>query len=286
MIDLRLDDVYEVNREEWNKRNILYNTIWFAVKKKSGPDMEFCETAVENYKNNKFYSKWGEDEHYGGKVLIPDKTKTPITADLMTGWWNPLKFFMRLSQDKEREVLLEGLLVKMDKDPSARDPEGAEKWLEENAERSNKACKSCISFLEVVYTPGNIIPAACNPGTGRYGLDGWDTKLKTIRDVYLTGETTVTTIRSTKAWGHYIHSIFGGSWEEFVEINDLQNFFSDKEYRIVKSFWGEKGITKPTLEIEDDDWENYFKNAHDRIEERNRIIAKRNKEVERDERDN
>ena len=42
MYDIRLNDYYldEKEREDWNNRNILYNTIWFYLNKRGMPDIE------------------------------------------------------------------------------------------------------------------------------------------------------------------------------------------------------------------------------------------------------
>ncbi|MCH5339346.1 MAG: hypothetical protein J1E03_11235 [Acetatifactor sp.] len=289
MSDLRFDAVYGVDKEEWNKRNSLYNTLWFEVNKKDvGPDMEYCDTAIMSYRQNPFYGEgtgWEVDKDGIRKVLKhPDGTR--IKADLMTGWWNPFKRFMRFQlQGINREELvkdLKNLLVKMEQngldcqkgDKKARN-EAAAEWLAGETKRSRKACESCIDFLDVVYTPGNVMPTVDNPGGG--GLDGWDTKLTRIKACLE---------EEKNPWKEYICNIFG-TWKKFIEENKLQMYFAnnDKKYEKVLSLWGENSDVK-LKKAGDDDWENYFKNAHDRIEERNRIIAKRNKEVERDERDN
>lgn len=52
MYDIRLNDYYldEKEREDWNNRNILYNTIWFYLNKRGMPDIEYSDVAVNIYK--------------------------------------------------------------------------------------------------------------------------------------------------------------------------------------------------------------------------------------------
>ena len=106
-----------------------------------------------------------------GKVILPPKEDT-FNADIMTGWWNPCKYFIGL---KSRTDITPEFLKEI---PQKRDC--LFDWVKEkNPDIKEKHFNSFISFLEIVYTAGNLIPAPLNWKAGR-SLDGWDYKLDNI----------------------------------------------------------------------------------------------------------
>lgn len=258
MDDLRKIGNYltEEEKKMWDKQNTLYNTLWFDSQI-DGPDIEFCDFAVKLYKKNIFFSEWKVIKHGTGKSL-ETPSGIPISADLMTGWWNPFKRF--LGKSGSRNEIVKQCLCELKKENIVKksDKEVAE-WIAAKYGRCLIACESCIDFLKVVYSLGNIMPAATNirPGSS---LDGWDTKLSDIRIAHK--EQSISK-KSIKPWIDYITKEFI-TWEKFIEVNKLQMFYAkdDKKYETVMSLWGKNVRIRYAT---DEDWTNYFNNAYARI---------------------
>lgn len=288
-IDLRYLCLKENEQKEWENRNILYNTIWFYVKKaleKEVPEMEKSKfvynvfNKLPPFNNNQKwickYKKEGKKEsfyctpkYYDSSSADFQKDYKPFTADLMTGWWVPFKYLTGLSS---RESLSIVLLKKL---PSENNEDELKKWFETinpnlKGKDGEDPVKAFLDFLKVVYTVGNTIPAPENPAPGR-GLDTWQYKLHGR----IMGQ-------ESDEWETYISECFENDWPKFVEKNFLKMYFevSDKQYKNPISFWYGRAFQEgDSLELNSaknakvKDWENYLKNATN-------CIVKRNEEIQ------
>lgn len=139
--------------------------------------------------------------------------------------------------------------------------------------KNNAEIKDCIAlldFLNVVYTPGNIIPAPINWRPGR-GLDSWEMKLTAIfqnKEGYC-----------AKVWNNYINDIFKDNSREeklksFIKANKLEMYFKDGNIGSchIVSFWGEDK-PYPLAKATTEQWGNYFRITKELISERNTLIA-------------
>lgn len=267
--DLRCTEQYltEKQIERWKERNILYNTVWFAHsiarKEIKGPDLEYSMAAIKEYIKLKCYAEWNDTTKNGRSVLKPPSFDNPICADVMTGWWNPLKYFLKLYNLEEmenvrvREKYIENLLVILRKE-KLEGNEGNEKVAKKMAERFNRnksACEKCLKFLEVVYTGGNVIPIITNYCSGS-SLDGWDTKMLGLISPKTNQE---------KKWHRYADEVFG-SVDQFIIKNKLEHYLNDKK---VDLFWDRKSKFK---EATDEEWEKYFEKAESKICYRNKFL--------------
>lgn len=266
--DLRVADKYltESEREQWKEQNILYNTLYFWCHY-DGPDIEFSDSAIQIYKNNVHYENWGEIYHLKGKVLVAPKNNI-ISADLMTGWWNPFKKIVGLNESTSRKELIEELLAEIENRgmKSKEKEQDVIQWLVNKGTCSEETYKYFFKFLKVVYTSGNIVPSAVSYRSGR-GLDGWDTKLinisKSLQKEYE---------GYLKVWGNYIRRNFDNSWKTFIEKNKLQMYFheDDSEFENPLSFWGEETVS--IGRAKDENWKRYFENAYSRILRRSKEL--------------
>lgn len=293
-IDIRRYDFYLSKKEqdEWDKRNILYNTLWFYLNKSNKyPEVEYSNTVTDIYKFLSPFKAWEIVYHGYGKVFDPPKYKHAgkkgrFCADIMTGWWNPFKYFLGLSDSISRESIED--MINNDKFPSEKEsieetlsleeieelsPEIINKvngtklveWIQkQNSDISVKYIHKFLRFLRVVYTIGNIIPAPDNPspgGRGGKGLDTWQYKL----------EYTIKGGNSVK-WKNYIDYSFDG-WNDFIESNYLKVYFDkyDKNFQKPKRFWKNEKLNSGTTATLDD-WAEYFTNATDCINQRNDAI--------------
>lgn len=239
--------------------NILYRTIYFAANFPSGmPDLEYSDAAVDAYQKMTFYNSWeiaNSKGSYGKRLKTPDGTI--IAADLMTGWWIPFKYFMRLDTwvfpkaGKSRKHYLCELAEIC---PKEANEEALLSWMHKNSGRNKKSCKELLKFLSVVYTEGNIIPIITNFKPGR-SLDGWDTKMMNIFD------DSINTAQAL-AWRRYVTDIFG-SKENFVDKNLLSAYMIDRNTP--------KRIWNPEISYESasaQNWISYFNTMTTNIRER------------------
>ncbi len=273
IIDLRCTEQYlsEKQIERWKERNILYNTVWFAhkcaQKEIKGPHLEYSVAAIKEYKKLKCYTEWDDTIKGDRSMLKPPSFDYPICADVMTGWWNPLKYFLKLENLKEmknvhvREKYIEKLLVILRKGNLEKN-EGNEEVAKKMAERFDRdkgACEKCLEFLEVVYTGGNVIPIITNYCSGS-SLDGWDTKMSGLISPRTNQE---------KKWRKYAEEVFK-TVDEFIVQNKLEHYLrgnlSDKK---VDLFWNRKFKFK---EATDKEWKGYFENVERKICYRNELL--------------
>lgn len=257
--DLRRNNYYltELEKKEWDERNILYNTLWFYLNKgiiNSIPDVEYSDAAIESYKKIKCFSSWNTISHSpAGKVLVSNKGEI-LNADLMTGWWNPTKYY--LGWDKRSDIT-EELLKEIPKEKCESE---VIKWIKEKTSNSAESAIAFLNFLKVVYTEGNIIPAPIN-WKGR-GIDSWADKLEKIIEPE-------PKLEMAKKWNQYIKSYFGER-KIFIKKNLLEMYIQNEN---VISPWGENepdSWTKAT----DAQWKNFFENVRKSIVNRNESINK------------
>lgn len=258
--DLRCTEQYLSKKqiETWKDRNILYNTLWFSQNIK-GPDIEYSDAAIREYKKLKCYAKWKIVIKTHGQKVLEAPTYGVISADLMTGWWNPLRYFLKLDRSSNRKNLIKSLYDKYGKELENTSNEETVKWMTKTFSRNECACKKCLEFLKVVYTSGNMIPIASNYRSGS-SLDGWDIKMYSlIEKTYKTNQ--------SKQWNEYIQKTFN-SVEKFIEQNKLQHYLNGDE---VDLFW-DKTLKGGFKEAHDEEWIKYFEKAERKISYRNELL--------------
>ncbi|MCR5558068.1 MAG: hypothetical protein K6F75_10985 [Butyrivibrio sp.] len=265
MMDIREDNQYKkIQQKQFRSYNILYRTIYFAANFPSCmPDIEYSDTAVKSYQKLDCYKNWDVADlkgSYGKRLITP--SGTVIAADLMTGWWIPFKYFMKLEtwvlpkSGKNRKQYLHELVEIC---PKEANEEAILSWMTKNSGRNKKSCKALLDFLSVVYTEGNMIPIITNFKPGR-SLDGWDTKMMNIFDDDI--KTT-----QAKVWRRYVTDTFG-SKENFVEKNHLSSYM---DFESPKKIWNPLVTYKSAS---DQDWTDYFNTMTKNISKRTAIIAK------------
>ena len=283
--DIRASDFYLTKNEakDWEKRNILYNTLWFYSNKSNGyPEVEYSDEIINTFNRFTPFKDWEVVYHAGGKVFNPackHSGKGRFVADIMTGWWIPLKSFLNLKSTSSKKELVEELILNLENnqlvtnDISLLDLLAWFKNL--NSKINEQQLVAFLKFLEVIYTKGNIIPAPENPGQGGGrggpGLDSWQHKLS-HRINCGNG--------ASENWNTYIATCYNfkkenSNWVNFVESNFLEGYFEDnKTYRTMISFWPKNkdlnlnSGNNATL----DDWATYFENATQCIVSRNIAI--------------
>lgn len=258
--DLRCTEQYlsKEQIESWKKRNILYNTLWFCLEVNE-PDIEYSNAAIKEYRKLKCYAEWEVIEKKAGKKVL----KAPsgeINADLMTGWWNPFKFFLKFPKRSNRVNCIKTFFDKYGSQLETMNNEEVSKWMTKTFERKENACRKCLDFLKVVYTNGNMIPIITNYRSGTT-LDGWDTKMLGLIDSNLYKS------KQIELWNKYIQEVFG-SKKDFIIQNKLQHYFKDEK---VDLFW-DRTITFGYAKATDEEWEGYFKKVESKISNRNDLL--------------
>lgn len=263
--DLRYTDYYMTSSEktEWDKHDIIYNSIWFYLKK--GYDVEYGDKAIESYQLLTPYKDLQYVYHgTNGKVLIIDNQ--PFNSDIMTGWWNPFRYCFIKDNQKSRKDLSEELWKEIQTKENVID------WLSEHRKNKNYAdmsdvdeailAKEFIEFLKVIYSEGNIIPAPKNWSGG--GLDSWCYKLISI---YGNDRT-----QQAKLWRIYRDNYNG----DFINDHALSMYFNkdDKEPIDLTCIWGDS-IPDSFEGATNKHWYNYFKNMREMIVKRNKEIKKK-----------
>lgn len=252
-VDLRTSYLNDEQRQKWIISNVFFNTLYFdnEVKVKGKPDVEYCQEALKCYKRIDYYKEWKEWNDKGQYGLINPNGRR-IRADLMTGWWNPTKWFLRINGNRKT---LSSKLYRTCCESNVQKMNYKEvtEWLSKEFSRSIAACRALCDFLEVVYTEGNIIPIGMSYSPGST-LDGWDTKMLEIFND-----------SGKHADLHeYIKTNFS-SKEEFLGVNKLEDYYSDNR---VILFW-DRTIRFGFGKASDDEWKTYFLNAKAMINKRN-----------------
>lgn len=255
----------------WETQNVFYNTVCFSLNCKI--DVEFSIDIWNLYRDKLPYFKdWEIKEHNKGNKLVPKGYDGYFSADIMTGWWNPFKYFVGFTGG-ERENICRMMLF--DKIPEDKDTTKLLGWFQTlNKNIQKEHMESFLGFLEVVYTVGNVIPSPINRNYGNK-LDAWDAKLSVIKDSFKGNKLT------ELAWNQYIYSCYGGTsydkkfdnenFNIFIEKNYLEMYWDNKKKEI-KFFWTDKNNQGQHIPQTLDDWATYFKNATECIEERNKSI--------------
>lgn len=310
-IDIRRYDFYlsKAEQDAWDKRNILYNTLWFYSNKSNKyPEVEYSDTVTDTYKFLLPFKAWEIVYHEYGKVFDPPKYKHNgrgrFCADIMNGWWNPFKYFLGLSDSISRKSIKEMINKKevpLEKEPikGALSLEEVEKLTPEIINRAKKTklfkwfsskrekiaveeIHKFLRFLKVVYTIGNIVPTptfrTCGHNLNK-NLDDWygkQTFINQIEDKDYGKET-------LDNWHSYISCYEGKTYNDkfdnFIIKNYLQGYFCNKE---IKSYWKNCKHDKEPKSIEEatpNDWTIYFENATERINDRNDAIEKELRKV-------
>ena len=248
--DLRRNDFYltDTEKQEWDNHNILYNTIWFYLNKglkRKFPDVEYSDAAISAYKKLDCYKKSEILYHTNvGKVLI-SRNKQVLSADLMTGWWNPVSYYLGWSN---RKLITEELLNSIPNDDNI-----VISWIVEKKGKDESSAKALLDFLKVIYTEGNIIPAPIN-WKGR-GIDSWSYKLEEIKE----GKSF-----NAKAWNKYICKEYE-DFNDFIKQNKLEMYVKNDK---IVSFWDKNNEPSKWTKATDDQWEAYFTNVKRAIEDR------------------
>ncbi|MDE7268233.1 MAG: hypothetical protein K2N89_12275 [Lachnospiraceae bacterium] len=258
--DLRCTEQYLAKEqiETWKERNILYNTLWFWLMVK-GPDVEYSDAAINEYKKLKCYAEWKVVEKKAGKRVL-NAPIGEISADLMTGWWKPFKFFLKLNNKINRKTCTKQFFDDFGSQLENMSNEEVSKWMAKEFGRDESACKKCLEFLKVVYTGGNMIPIITNYKSGST-LDGWDTKMLGLIDDELYNS------KQVKSWNKYIQEVFG-SVNEFINQNKLQHYLSGEK---VDLFW-DRTIKFGYLKATDQEWKRYFEKVESKISYRNELL--------------
>lgn len=275
--DLRCSKQYmsEEKINEWKLHNIFYNTIFFEVNK-NGPHIEYSDDAVQEYQKLDCYKEWKVRSYKGKRLVAPDGEH--INADLMTGWWNPIKHFLKLDSNGEmikavdeykknypeqvrinlRKIYCEQLFKMCSE---KKNEEEITEWLSKKFGRNIESCEACLSFLEVVYCKGNIIPIIENYHPGG-GIDSWDLKLLDIVD-----ESKETA--QAKKWRKYVKDYFQNI-ERFISENKLDDYYDMQKSKVL-FLWDRRSEFDQAT---DDEWKDFFYNAYKKINSRTERLNK------------
>ena len=237
------------------------------------PDIEYSDVAVNIYKKNSFFKNWDCVYHYGGKVLCNPKTGEAFNADVMTGWWNPFKYFMGMNSRKD---ISENLLKMI---PPKNDDDEIVGWLQEYVkDADDEDCRALIEFLKIVYTAGNIIPAPLN-WKGQ-GMDAWDCKMTCILENILENNSG-NKVTCSGAWAEYIKNEYRGENDEnklkdFIKVNKLEMYFKDSLLKDLSlcSLWGDEDKPEVWTKASKKQWKNYLNNARKCIIDRTNKLEK------------
>ena len=286
--DLRKQYLDSAQMEIWEKSNILYKTLFYCTQiSKKKPDLEYSRKAVDSYMKLPFYKKWStkyNDKNEEVRLIIPsnepNKEPVEIAADIMTGWWYPFKYFMRLDEWSEmgdaikefrdtygekkvnkyiRYIYLNKLykLQAIDSDEDT-----LVEWMAKKSKHSRESCQACLEFLKVVYTEGNMIPIIKNFHPGK-SLDGWDYKMINIVDEgYNTAQ--------AEKWRAYVKTYFEDV-DNFVKANLLEDYYVNGKVLLL---WSKDKPFNGFCEANEEEWKEYFTNAKERIVKRNEKLKK------------
>lgn len=227
--DLRKSFLTKLQLEEWEKNNILYNTLWFDINI-SAPDIEFSYISQRLFQINEKYSSWKIVPRKNGGYVLQNNNGLTITSDLMSGRWWFMKKLMGEEEGKNTRLELSQLYYKDIE--SFRTSQGEELYskLVEKYGYNQKIWKNFISYLNVVYTIGNMTPAGANPGGN--GYDNWIIKLEKLHKCYFGGK-----FYSDKSiinkWKPFLDKIYenkrnlNDKWKSFITDNFFQPYVDD-----------------------------------------------------------
>lgn len=233
--DLRKSFLTKLQLEEWEKNNILYNTLWFDINI-SAPDIEFSYITQRLFQINKTYSSWEIVPRKNGGYVLQNNKGLTITSDLMSGRWWFMKKLMGVKEGKKTRSEL-SLLYYNDIEPF-RKLQGEDLYsvLVRKYGYNDEMWKNFISYLNVVYTIGNMTPAGANPGGN--GCDNWISKLKKLHNNYFIGEPD-SDKSIIKKWKPFLDEIYKNNrdlddkWTSFIKDNFFQSYV-DKNFKVKK----------------------------------------------------
>lgn len=281
--DIRKTYLMETELKSWDKQNILYNTLWFENEDR-GSDVEYCTFSVYIFKLYSFYSDWDKVDHKGGGYILNKSSDFKITADVMNGWWYPLKrYFKRQNQKISKKDSVSELVKEVEEAKYKKDNDLI-KWLSDNYNQDKKICEALLKFLDNVYTIGNISPAGNNSGTG--GFDFWNRKLELLKDnwfdksyqdkkdIYQTAINNPKNRNNTLKWAPFLWECFtdhdsnnpDNEWKKFID----ENFYQD--YVKVEEKYNIRPLLETTTAPEDEDLCEKMKEITERIKERGKKI--------------
>lgn len=232
--DLRKSFLTKLQLEEWEKNNILYNTLWFDINI-SAPDIEFSYISQRLFQINEKYSSWEIVPRKNGGYVLQNNNGLTITSDLMSGRWCFMKKLMGMKEDKKTRSELT-LLYYKDIEPF-RKLQGEDLYskLVRMYGNNDKIWKNFISYLNVVYTIGNMTPAGANPGGN--GYDNWVNKLEELHKYYFSKKPyDKSTIKKWKPFLDKIYEIerdLEEKWKSFIKDNFFQPYV-DENFKVKK----------------------------------------------------
>lgn len=195
--ELYLTDEQLNKWEEWNP---LYKAVWFRYKinekraeiDEDGPlkcykygDIECHPVAfdvyAELYKDEKKQHIYVyKDNHF----TVANNSNLAVSADVMNGWWGPVKLFLRQSNRGSSSTLIQDLKSELKShNKCANDLNSADydilfpKMANTTDENKQGAFTAMLEFLKVVYTIGNFSPIPTGGCQGGGALDNWACKL-------------------------------------------------------------------------------------------------------------
>lgn len=182
--DLRKTYLTDSQLAFWEENNILFNTLWFDMNI-GGPDVEFCYMAQKLFTINEIYNSWTIIPKKDAGYSLKSESGIIITSDVMSGRWMFMKRLMETEcKENNRQELTEKFFDNIKDIGKCKDEELCDK-LEEKYGRDRETWENLLSYLDIVYTIGNMTPACANLGGN--GFDNWTSKLKKLHDEYFFG---------------------------------------------------------------------------------------------------
>lgn len=233
--DLRKSFLTKLQLEEWEKNNILYNTLWFDINI-SAPDIEFSYITQRLFQINKTYSSWEIVPRKNGGYVLQNNKGLTITSDLMSGRWWFMKKLMGVKEGKKTRSELSLLYYNDIESFRTSQDEDLYSVLVRKYGYNDEIWKNFISYLNVVYTIGNMTPAGANPGGN--GCDNWSNKLEKLHKYYFGGKS-YSDKSIIKKWKPFLDEIYKNNrdlddkWTSFIKDNFFQPYV-DKNFKVKK----------------------------------------------------
>ena len=258
--DLRKTFLTKLQLEEWENNNILYNTLWFDINI-SAPDIEFSYISQRLFQINEKYSSWKIVPRKNGGYVLQNNNGLTITSDLMSGRWWFMKKLMGVKEGKNTRLELSPLYYKDIEPFRTLQGEALYSKLVEKYGYNDEIWESFISYLNVVYTIGNMTPAGSNPGGN--GYDNWINKLEKLHKYYFGGKS-------------YSDKSIINKWKPFLDkiYEDKRNLNDKWVSFITDNFF--QPYVDPNFKVKEID----FNNLNDAIKKSYQMILNRGKLIQ------
>lgn len=184
--DLRKTYLTDSQLAFWEENNILFNTLWFDMNI-GGPDVEFSYVAQKLFTINEIYNSWTIIPKENAGYSLKSESGIIITSDVMSGRWMFMKQLMKADCKKDnRQELIEKLFDDIKIYRECKDEELCNILSNKyGRDHETETWENLLSYLDIVYTIGNLTPAGANPGGN--GYDNWTSKLTTLYKRYFFG---------------------------------------------------------------------------------------------------